>query len=72
MAIIDSGKTLNGKSLSYEVVENGYNIYLGGGSRPWITQPAPYDKNFVPNGTHEENALAQIEELCKGVESQNV
>ena len=59
--MVDSGKTLNGQKLSYEVIENGYNIYLGG--RLWIAQPAPYDKLYVPNGTYEENALAQIETL---------
>ena len=59
--MVDSGKTINGKAVTYEVIENGYNIYLGG--RLWITQPAPYDKLYVPDGTYEENALAQIETL---------
>lgn len=59
--MIDSGKTINGKVVTYEVVDNGYNIYLDGGL--WITQPKPYDKLYVPNGTYEENALAQIETL---------
>ena len=59
--MVNTSKFLDGKELSYEVLENGYNIYLGG--RLWITQPAPYDKNFVPDGTYEENALAQIETL---------
>lgn len=54
-------KFVNGLELSYEVLNDGYNIYLGG--RLWITQPTPYDKLYVPNGTYEENALAQIDEL---------
>lgn len=59
--MVNTGKFLDGKELSYKILEDGYNIYLGG--RLWISQPKPYDKNFVPNGSYEENALAQIETL---------
>ena len=60
--IIDSGKTFNGKPVSYSVEENGYTIYLDG--TKWVTQPDPYGKHYFPDGTYEENALAQIEEIC--------
>ena len=49
----------NNQVVSYEVLENGYNIYLGG--KPWISQPEPYIPN--PSISYEENAIAQIEEL---------
>ena len=49
----------NNQVVSYEVLENGYNIYLGG--KPWIRQYEPYIPN--PSISYEENAIAQIEEL---------
>lgn len=57
----------NNQTLSYEVVENGYKIYLGG--KLWITQLEPYIPN--PEISYEENALAQIEELTKPAEEEN-
>ena len=60
-------KTENGAELTYEIKENGYTINRDG--RPWISQPEPYVKLFVPNGTYEDNAKAQCEELCKPSES---
>jgi hypothetical protein len=56
-------KTEDGAELTYEIKENGYTINRNG--RPWISQPEPYAKLFVSNGTYEDNAKAQIEELCK-------
>jgi hypothetical protein len=56
-------KTEDGAELTYEIKENGYTINRDG--RPWISQPEPYAKLFVPNGTYEDNAKAQCEELCK-------
>lgn len=49
--------------ISYEIFDDGYDIYLNGAT--WISQRAPYDKMFVPNGTYEENAKAQIDELTQ-------
>lgn len=49
------------EEISYKIVENGYDIYLNG--ELWITQDGQYSHLFVPNGTLEENCLAQIEEL---------
>ena len=58
---IDSGKTFDNKKLEYEILDNGYNIYLGGNL--WITQHDQYAHPMLPNGTFEENCLAQIEEI---------
>ena len=57
---------INNQELSYEVVENGYKIYLGG--KLWITQYEPFIPN--PELSYEENALAQIEELAKPTEEE--
>ena len=64
MSRIATNHKVNGQVISYEVVENGYNIYLG--ETLWITQPEPY----IPNRSlsYEENAIAQIEEIAKGFE----
>lgn len=62
MSRIQTNHKVNGQVISYEVVENGYNIYLG--ETLWITQPEPY----IPNRelSYEENAIAQIEEISRG------
>lgn len=54
------------EEISYEIVENGYEIYKEG--RKWITQPEPYAKLYIPNGTYEENCLAQLEEITRPAE----
>jgi len=56
-------RTSDGAELTYEIKDNGYIINRDG--RPWISQPEPYAKLFVPNGTYEDNAKKQCEELCK-------
>ena len=56
-------KTEDGAELTYEIKENGYTINRDG--RPWISQPEPYAKLYVANGSYEDNAKAQCEELCK-------
>lgn len=63
--MIDSGKENNGKKISYEILENGYEIYLDG--KLWITQPEPFAKLFVSDGSYEDNAKAHIEELCQNL-----
>ena len=64
MSKITTEYKVNDQIISYEVVENGYNIYLG--ETLWITQPEPY----IPNRdlSYEENAIAQIEDIVKGFE----
>lgn len=60
-------KTSDGAVLTYEIKENGYTINRDG--RPWISQPEPYAKLYKANGSYEDNAKAQCEELCKPSES---
>ena len=62
MSIIDTDQTFNNKKVGYSIEENGYSIYLD--KNLWISQPDPYGKLYVPDGSYEDNALAQIEEIC--------
>ena len=68
MAKIMTGKTFAGKKISYEIVSDGYNIYLGDNETPWIKQ---YEPNYIPDRSlsYEENAIKQIDEICAGEES---
>ena len=50
---------IDNKQVSYEVIDNGYKIYLDG--QLWIHQYEPYIPN--PSISYEENAIAQMEEL---------
>lgn len=59
-------KMSDGSVLTYEIKDSGYIINRD--SKPWIVQPEPYAKMFVPKGTYEDNAKKQCEELCKPVE----
>ena len=70
MLIKDTEKTFNGKKVGYAVEENGYSIFLDG--TLWITQYGEYSKLFVQDGSYEDNALAQIEELCTVPEENNI
>lgn len=54
-------KTVNGQALSYEIFEDGYDIYLDG--QPWISQRGQYSKPMDQSKSFEENCLLQIEEL---------
>ena len=51
--------SIDNKQVSYEVIDNGYKIYLDG--QLWIHQYEPYIPN--PSISYEENAIAQMEEL---------
>ena len=57
--MIKTNYTYDNKEVSYEVVEKGYKIYLGGVL--WITQEEPYIP--YPELSYEENAIKQIEEI---------
>ena len=63
--IIKTNYVLDNKELSYEVLEDGYKIYLDGGD--FIHQYEPFIPN--PKMTYEENAVAQIEELVAMAEA---
>lgn len=49
------------QTYTYKIFEDGYDIYREGDLI--ITQRTPYDKLFLPDGTYEENAEAQIASL---------
>lgn len=57
---------INEKTVSYDISEDGYDIYLG--SQKWITQHEPYIP--YPNLSYEESCLKQIEEICNPAEPQ--
>ena len=46
---------------SYIIFDDGYDIYKNG--EPILTQREPYAHVFKHNGTYEENAIAQIEDM---------
>lgn len=51
--------------LSYQLFEDGYDIYNTEVDGTWISQRAPYNKVYKADGSDEENALLQLEELTK-------
>ena len=55
---------------SYDVKNNGYEIYING--ELVITQYDQYSKIYVPSGTFEENAIAQIEDLAQSEEQEDM
>lgn len=61
--MISTDKTYDNKPIAYEVLENGYMIYLDG--RPWVDQREPYGKPMDSSKSYEENCLLQIEDITK-------
>ena len=57
---------IDNKKVSYEILEDGYMIYLD--DQAWIHQYEPYIPN--PELSYEENAIAQIEEIIASHENQ--
>ena len=53
---------IDGKEVSYEILEDGYKIYLG--EKPWISQRGAYIP--YPDLSYEEGCLKQIEEIYNG------
>lgn len=49
------------ENISYEILENGYKIYLD--NKLWIEQLDEYAKPFDKNKSFEENCLAQLDEI---------
>ena len=64
--MINTDKAIDGKTISYKIVENGYEIYLD--NVLWITQRGEYSKPMDKSKSYEENCLMQIEELTAPVE----
>ena len=56
-----TNKTYNGKPIAYEILDDGYMIYLDG--RPWIKQRGTYGKPMDTSKTYEENCQLQIEDI---------
>ena len=55
---------IDGKEVSYEVTEDGYDIYLG--KTKWISQREPYIP--YPELSYEKGCLQQIEEVVKSTQ----
>lgn len=54
-------KTYN-DTLSYEVTEDGYDIYREG--KLWVTQHGQYGKPMDATKSYEENCLLQLDEIA--------
>lgn len=59
-------KTYAGKPIAYEILDDGYMIYLDG--KAWIKQRGTYGKPMDASKTYEENCLLQIKDITKPVE----
>lgn len=59
--MIQTDKTFDGKPISYEVISDGYEIYLDG--ILWIRQRGENGKPISLFKSYEENCLMQIEEI---------
>lgn len=64
--MITIDKTIDEKVISYEIFDDGYNIYLDGAI--WITQHEPYGHPMDVSKSYEENCFLQIEELTAPAE----
>lgn len=51
------------KGWEYQIFPDGYELWGNNGC--YITQHAPHDKVFIPNGSYEDNAKAQIDILTQ-------
>jgi hypothetical protein len=58
MSRIKTDYTLNGQSISYEITEDGYFVYLD--NSPWIHQYEPYIP--YPDLGYEGSCIKQIEQ----------
>ena len=65
----NTDKTINGQSISYEIFDDGYEIYLDG--TLWIKQRGEYSKPIDKELSFEENCLAQIEAITTVIEPNN-
>ena len=65
----NTDKTINGQAISYEIFDDGYEIYLD--STLWIKQRGEYSKPIDKELSYEENCLAQIDEITTVIELSN-
>lgn len=61
--MITTDKTCDGKPIAYEILDDGYMIYLDG--KAWIKQRGTYGKPMDSSKSYEENCLLQIEDITK-------
>ena len=66
----NTDKTFDGKNIAYEILEDGYMIYLDG--KPWIKQRGIYGKPMDASKTYEENCLLQIEDITAEPEKDDI
>ena len=59
--MITTDKTCDGKPIAYEILDDGYMIYLDG--KAWIKQRGDYGKPMGSSKSYEENCLLQIEDI---------
>lgn len=59
--MIPTGKKYENKDIAYEILNDGYMIYLDG--KPWVKQREPHGKPMDPGKSYEENCLLQIDEI---------
>ncbi len=55
-------QTTTGADMYYEILDNGFHIYIGSTVRPMIVQEEPFIPH--PELSYEENAKLMCEEYC--------
>lgn len=68
--MINTNKMFDNKPIAYEILSDGYEIYLDG--KIWISQRGQYSKPVDKSLSYEENCLAQIEEITRPPEPANI
>ena len=68
--MIQTDKTYAGKPIAYEILDDGYMIYLDG--KAWIKQRGTYGKPMDTSKTYEENCLLQIEDITAEPEANDI
>lgn len=62
--MVQFSKTMpNGKNVYYDILDDGFKIYVGQTVQPSIHQYEPYIPD--PSKSYEENAIQMCEDLCK-------
>lgn len=68
--MIQTDKTYKSKPITYEILSDGYMIYLDG--KPWIKQRGDYGKPMDSSKSYEENCLLQIEDITAEPETNDI
>lgn len=59
--MIQTDKAYKSKPIAYEILSDGYMIYLDG--KAWVKQRGDYGKPMDSSKSYEENCLLQIEDI---------